>query len=122
MKGRPAQGGRAIVGATVRGVARLKRPAPAQLGSNGGSAEALFHDTRHDLNRAVCLAGLDGWGAMWHGAAIFILVSIGSATLPSLAEDMAVYTEYVPGFPPNCEQIVGQPADDLLVACGVHKS
>jgi hypothetical protein len=41
---------------------------------------------------------------MWHGAAIFILVSIGSATLPSLAEDMAVYTEYVPGFPPNCEK------------------
>jgi hypothetical protein len=30
--------------------------------------------------------------------------SIGSAILPSLAEDMAVYTEYVPGFPPNCEK------------------
>jgi hypothetical protein len=36
---------------------------------------------------------------MRHGAAVFILVSIGSASLRStlIAEDMAVYTEYLPG-------------------------
>jgi hypothetical protein len=39
-------------------------------------------------------------------AAIIILVSIGFAGLPgsSLAEDMAAYTEYLPGMAPSCEK------------------